>query len=180
MHASISDFLLDIVENSIEADSASMIVDLIENRTLLEVFVSDNGRGMDKETLKKIEDPVYTDGKKHRKRTVGLGIPFLKQAVEAVNGKFDIQSEPGMGTSIHFQFDLSHIDCPPLGNLPTAFLSMMLFDGDYKLTINRCYDEEKYSVSRTELIETVGELSSADSLILTKKYITSLEEDIFP
>jgi hypothetical protein len=36
--------------------------------------------------LKKIQDPFFTDGTKHIKRKVGLGIPFLMQAVSLSGG----------------------------------------------------------------------------------------------
>lgn len=50
---------------------------------------------MDEETLKKVKDPFFTDGEKHKERKVGLGIPFLIQA-EAAGGNLTFQSDPEM------------------------------------------------------------------------------------
>ena len=177
MHYAVSDFLLDIVQNSIEAGSSSVMVDYIEENGRLEVYISDDGKGMDAGTLAKVKDPFYTDGCKHEERNVGLGIPFLIQAVEAAGGGFDIKSEPGYGTSVYFTFDLTHIDCPPRGNLPMTFLAMMLFPGGYELAVRRKKDASEYEVNRSELRETLGNLEESDSLALAKKYLVSLEEE---
>jgi hypothetical protein len=177
VHFAVSDFLSDIVQNSIEAGSASVMVEYIEENGRLEVYISDDGKGMDAETLERVKDPFYTDGHKHENRKVGLGIPFLIQAAEAAGGGFDIKSELGYGTSVYFSFDLTNIDCPPQGNLPAAFLSMMLYPGDYELGIRRKADGLEYSVHRSELIDTLGNLEDVDSVILARQYLTSLEEE---
>ncbi|MGL4368765.1 MAG: ATP-binding protein, partial [Spirochaetota bacterium] len=76
MHHSVCDFLLDIVQNSIEAGSGVITVDLVEKKGILSVCVGDDGKGMDAETLSRVCDPFCTDGVKHEKRSIGLGLPF--------------------------------------------------------------------------------------------------------
>jgi len=107
MHICIDDYLLDIVQNSFEADSSQveLIVDQTEDR--LNCTVRDNGKGMDAEVRKRVLDPFYTDGKKHAKRKVGLGLPFLSQACEACEGTFALHSEVGVGTTVEFSFNLA-------------------------------------------------------------------------
>jgi hypothetical protein len=178
MHSSIADFISDIIENSIESGASSVIVDIIEENRVLRVYIADNGSGMDEDTLSKIKDPFYTGGAKHQHRKVGLGIPFIIQAVEAVNGEFDIKSEKGYGTSVYFSFDLSHIDSPPLGDIIKTTLFSMAFDGNYELVVNRHKNGKKYSVLRSDLLSALGEIQSADSLILAKNFISSLEEEL--
>lgn len=178
MHYQIADILIDIVQNSVEANSSLIIVDFIVNENKLTIFISDNGKGMDKETLQKAIDPFYTDGTKHKARKVGLGLPFLKQTCELAGGSFEIDSIKGEGTSLKMEFDLSNIDCPPIGDLSQAFLQTMLFEGDYELVINRTLNNKKYTVIRSELKDAIGDLIYADSLKLAKDYIAGLEEDI--
>jgi hypothetical protein len=175
---SICDFLLDIVQNSIEADSSLITLDVLEEENILQICIGDNGKGMDADTLKKIKDPFYTDGEKHKKRKVGLGIPFLMQSVEAVNGEFDIKSIPEEGTSVYFKFDMKNIDSPVLGDLPGTFLSLIIFDKEYDLLIHRRKDNNSYRVSKSELKDALGELNSAESLNLAKKYFASQEKDL--
>ncbi|MDD3058996.1 MAG: sensor histidine kinase, partial [Sphaerochaeta sp.] len=77
MHICIDDYLLDIVQNSFEAASSLVELVLDETESTLACLVRDNGKGMDAEVQKRVLDPFYSDGKKHAKRKVGLGLPFL-------------------------------------------------------------------------------------------------------
>ena len=178
MHSAICDFVSDIAQNAVEAGSTLVILDMRQTGPRLEVCVSDNGKGMDEETLKKAVDPFFTDGKKHQRRSVGLGLPFLKQAAEAAGGAFEIKSEPGMGTSVFFAFDLTNIDAPPVGNVSGTVMALFNYPGDYELVFNRELDGKKYSASRETLRETLGDMESADSLVLAEQYISSLEEEL--
>ena len=78
---------------------------------------------MDAETVKKISDPFITT---RTTRKVGLGIPFLKAAAEACQGKMEITSQPGVGTEITVFFQRSHIDRMPLGDLQSTFLDLLI------------------------------------------------------
>src|SRR5690554_1607615 len=142
MHASISDFISDICQNSIEADADFIEVEIEESITTVSVTITDNGIGMSEEIQRRLEDPFFTDGTKHIKRRVGLGIPFLIQAVEATEGVFLLESEVGKGTTIEFSFNVDSIDCPPMGSLVTAFVSMLTFSGEYQMVINRTLKRE--------------------------------------
>lgn len=54
--------LMDIAENSVAADSRNIRMDVLEDlhADLLKVSVTDDGRGMDDETAKRVLDPFYT------------------------------------------------------------------------------------------------------------------------
>jgi PAS domain S-box-containing protein len=78
-----------------------------ENRT--EVFVTDNGIGMDEETrnnlfiLNKKNSKYGTDNEKG----TGLGLILVKEFIEKHNGQIRVESEPGKGSS--FIFDIPKI-----------------------------------------------------------------------
>lgn len=116
--------VLDIVQNSISAGASLISVEIRERikEDLLEITVEDNGRGMDEETLKMVEDPFFTtkSGKK-----VGLGIPLLKQTALSTGGDLKVESQAGKGTRIKAQFPRSHIDLPPLGDLRGTILALV-------------------------------------------------------
>ena len=59
-------------------------------------------------------------------RKVGLGIPLLKEAAEACNGSLVLESKLGAGTKISVQFQHSHIDRMPLGDITTTFLHLLV------------------------------------------------------
>jgi hypothetical protein len=116
--------LLDIAENSIAAEASCIRIEVAEDtRTdLLQMSVEDNGRGMNPEMVAIVTDPFTTS---RTTRKVGLGIPLLKAAAEACNGFLKIESEPGKGTRLVVQFQRSHIDRMPLGDLVTTMLNLI-------------------------------------------------------
>ena len=185
MHAAICDFITDCVQNSVEAGSSRICLKYDKTGNMIKTVIEDNGKGMSREELEKARDPFYTDGSKHVKRKVGLGIPFLLHAVTLAGGAFDIKSAKGEGTKVEFTFDTSNIDTPPEGDIVSAVLQLMMFDGDFELEFFRSLkpvpekgEEYQYCVRRSELIDILGDLSDAESVNLARKYLLSQEENL--
>lgn len=63
----------------------------------LSISVTDDGAGMDSETLANIFEPFYSADKKGG---TGLGMVIVKSIVDAHEGRVEIDSEPGNGTSV--------------------------------------------------------------------------------
>lgn len=182
MHVAVCDFIADCLQNSIEAGSEHIVLDYLNDENLIKTVITDNGKGMTSEQLEKVRDPFYTDGTKHIKRKVGLGIPFLMQAVNLVDGYFTIESEAGAGTRVEFVFDKDHIDTPPEGDLISSVLQAMMFDGDFELEFRRAVIKNgvnrNYIIRRTELQDILGDLNSGTSISLAREFIRSQEEDL--
>ncbi|WP_022667760.1 two-component system sensor histidine kinase NtrB [Desulfospira joergensenii] len=72
--------------------------------TGLKIRVSDNGCGMDPETLDNIFDPYFTT----RSRGTGLGLSIVHRIVENLGGDIRVESEPGQGTDfiLFFPWDI--------------------------------------------------------------------------
>ena len=117
--------LLDIAENSISAGARNILIAVEENlhADRLKMVVEDDGKGMDAEMVASVIDPFVTS---RTTRKVGLGIPLLKAAAEACNGSFFINSSPGKGTRVSVEFQRSHLDRMPLGNLAETLLSLVV------------------------------------------------------
>lgn len=175
MHASVCDTLSDLVQNSIEAGASRVELDVYTGADRVEVCVSDDGKGMDEATLAQAVEPFYSEAGKHDHRRVGLGLPLLCQTAEAVNGAVDIRSAPGQGTTVRFTLDATHLDTPPLGDLATTVLGLMTFAGTYDLVLRRKTRSDSYTVSRMELIETLGNLAEVANLVLAKDYLKTQE-----
>ena len=178
MHASVCDTIADLVQNAIEAGASQVELVVDTGPDAIRVRVADNGKGMDQATLAKAADPFFSEAGKHDHRRVGLGIPLLLQTAEAVNGRVDIQSEPGRGTTVEFTFDARHLDTPPLGNLPETVLGLMTFCGAYDLVVRRQTPAGGYSVSRRELTEALGNLEEPSNLVLAREFLRSQEQDL--
>lgn len=182
MHAAVCDFILDCLQNSVEAGSEKIILSIMETPKRLAIEISDDGCGMTEQELARAVDPFYTDGQKHKKRRVGLGLPFLVQAVEQAEGEWKLESEKGKGTRLSFTFLLEHVDTPPIGDVSGMLLQAMLFDGSFELACERGLEKngksESYSVRRTEIIDILGDLTDSESLIMTRQYLRSQESDL--
>ena len=117
--------ILDIVENSVAAQADMIEIRVTEDKknNLLSVEIIDNGIGMDKETKKKVLDPFYTS---KTVRRFGLGLPLLSEAAKAANGQLSIESTKGEGTKVKADFQYTHIDRKPLGDMGQTIIILII------------------------------------------------------
>ena len=108
--------ILDIAENSITASAKMIGIRIIEDhaKDLLTIEIMDDGKGMDEHSLQKAIDPFFTT---RTTRKVGLGLSLLAQATRESDGKIELSSEPGKGTTVKAVFRLSHLDRKPIGDI---------------------------------------------------------------
>ena len=157
----ISLHLLDLAENSVSAGAQAITISVCEDLDTdrLTARIEDDGRGMDEETVRKVIDPFYTS---RTTRKVGLGIPLLKEAAEAANGRMKILSKPGAGTQIEATFQHSHIDRMPLGNLATVFLELLVAHPEnhwtFRYTARKNACEETFEFNDKPVKEILAEV----------------------
>ncbi len=154
----LSDHILDIVQNSLNAKSTliEIIIQTDKNTDLCTVKIKDNGCGMSGETLLRATDPFFTTRKT---RKVGLGLSLLKQNAEMANGKFSIQSEPGKGTTVEAVFQLSHIDRPELGDIWNTLYLSMLSNENVEFVYEHQTDKGLFKVSSAEIRKSIDGVS---------------------
>lgn len=116
--------ILDIAENSIRAGATEIKIRIEEDvdNNLLLVSISDNGKGMDEEMLKKAADPFFTT---KGERRIGLGLSLLGQAARESMGDFRINSEKDRGTVIEARFQYNHIDRKPIGDIAQTLIVLI-------------------------------------------------------
>ena len=144
----------------------------------LTASVLDDGRGMSPEMAASVVDPFVTS---RTTRKVGLGIPLFKTAAEACNGKLVINSEFGKGTRLDVEFQHSHIDRMPLGNLSSTLLTLFvaypqihwLFD--YAIIPANGKSEEKFVFDTQPVMAELGDISLTEPAVLAflREYIES-------
>lgn len=102
--------LLNLLSNSVkftpENGSITLTLEMNEIEKIVHVKVVDTGIGMSEKDLPKaLATFGQVDNSLSRKyEGTGLGLPLTKKLVELMNGKFDIQSQVGVGTTITLTF----------------------------------------------------------------------------
>lgn len=181
MYLTLSDLISDIVQNSIEANSSKITLEVEENQTGVKVLIQDNGKGMSKETLEKAQNSFFTDGTKHPKRNFGLGLPLLIQTVKQTEGEYQITSELGEGTSVYAFFNLANKNTPPLGEVANLFRQVLSFTGNFDMTIIRKKNTESeqlnYQLKKSEIVNVLGCLENAKTLELLGQFLTNQEKE---
>lgn len=92
-----------LVDNAVAATPEGGRILVVASRSKggpLQVVVSDNGRGMEPAVLARALEGLKLDAEgKAVERRQGLGLPLVRQLVEAHGGTLELVSEPGLGTS---------------------------------------------------------------------------------
>jgi len=142
--------ILDIAENSVAARADKIEIRISEDKKkdLLSVEVIDNGIGMDEETQKKALNPFYTS---KTVRRFGFGLSLLSEAAKAANGHFSIQSEKGEGTRIKADFQYSHIDRKPLGDIGQTIITIVIGNPEIDLIYMHKKNNQKYSLDTRKI-----------------------------
>jgi len=84
------------INNAIKyAESSHIIVQLSHSDTLLSIIIDDNGKGFDINAIDK-----------KRNSESGMGLLFMKERIQYINGRVFIKSIPGEGTRITFNIPI--------------------------------------------------------------------------
>jgi len=90
--------LCNLIKNALEAMEAGTkelkIVSRIENENVI-VTISDTGKGISKDKLKSIFDPLFTS----KIYGPGLGLTFAQKIIQDHKGTISVESDPGKGTT---------------------------------------------------------------------------------
>ncbi len=105
----LTQILVNLIGNSIKFTSNGSIVIKITNEGNInntistKISVSDTGIGIEKKYLKSIFDRFQQaeDSVTRKYGGTGLGLSIVQELVTIQNGKIDVESEPGKGTTFH-------------------------------------------------------------------------------
>ena len=93
---------MNIINNAIKFSNADgkISIKLKSYSNYISITISDNGCGMDEDTLKHIFDKFYQGDKSHSKEGNGLGLALVKRIVSLCKGEVTAESELNKGTTI--------------------------------------------------------------------------------
>lgn len=176
--------VLDLSENSVSAGASLVTISIIEKTEAdrLAICIEDNGRGMDKEFLKKVSDPFVTT---RTSRKVGLGIPLMQAACRRCEGDLVIESEKNVGTKLTATFKRSHIDRAPIGNMAETMVSLILAGSTGGRIVDFVYrhviDQKEFCMDTREIRAALGSevsLGEPDVLMWIKDFINEGMENL--
>ncbi len=154
--------ILDIAENSVKARADRIDIALFEkeDNTML-LSITDNGCGMDADTLAKVTDPFFTT---RTTRPVGMGISLLKLAAEQTGGWLTVDSVSEKdnaeqhGTVLKALFHRDHLDCVPLGDVISTLITLIQGSPEINFTFSHVIPEGEVRLDTNELRQVLGEV----------------------
>jgi hypothetical protein len=166
--------ILDIVQNSIKAESTRICIDILdsEKKDSMRIIISDNGTGMNEETLKRAGNPFFTS---RTTRKTGLGISLLRQQSEQAGGSLKLSSVWGEGTVLTSWFLRSHPDRQPLGDIAGTLTILIGANPNISFLYSHATDSGRYFISTDEVREYLAtdDLSSYDLMNDLKEMINT-------
>ena len=149
--------VLDIAQNSVSANATLVEIEIIEDTAKCELLIGiyDNGKGMTPEQLENVRDPFFTT---RTTRKVGMGIPLFRFAAEMTGGRFDIESEVGVGTQVRAYFKTDHLDFTPVGDMASTFISLVTMNLHMDFVYRRKLDSQEFTVDTRQLKEILGDV----------------------
>ena len=149
--------IMDIVENGVAAGASLIGLSLQEDSSenWLRITITDNGRGMNDEVLKKALDPFFTT---RTTRRVGLGLSLIREASKRCDGEFHIQSREGKGTEVTVSFRLDHIDLAPLGDMASSLTSLIMGNSTVDFVYTHSVDGKVFELDTRQIKEELDEV----------------------
>ena len=96
--------LINLLSNAVKFshDGGSVALALKRQGRMLNISVTDSGIGMHRETVERIGEPFLQaqDGLSRRYEGTGLGLSIVKGLVSLHEGRLEVVSEPGTGTTV--------------------------------------------------------------------------------
>ncbi len=111
----IEQVLINLIVNASQAipDDRRGLIKVATNyeNERITVLVEDNGKGMNESTVNQIFNPFFTT--KRAKGGTGLGLAIAYRIVEEHNGKIQVKSKPGVGTTFIIRIPTLQLAPPP-------------------------------------------------------------------
>ena len=157
--------ILDIAENSVKAGATLISVEVCYCPVVdkLTVTITDDGCGMDAETVRRVCDPFYTT---RTTRKVGMGLSLMKMEAQMSGGDLSIESTVGEGTTVTSWFDPGNIDMPPLGDLTSSITTLIQGSPDIDFVFTHRTPAGEYTLDTGEIRQIMGDISLSEPEII--------------
>jgi hypothetical protein len=153
----LSLYLLDVLENSVRAGAATIAVEVAADRRtgILTISVDDDGPGLPV-TADEALDPFFTTKKG---KSTGLGLSLFRQAAEAAGGGLSVSRSTDLGgVAVRAWMDLANVDRPPLGDVATTIMMMVVTNPEVDLSVAVVDGDERLHLRGEQLPQRLPDL----------------------
>jgi hypothetical protein len=167
----ISLHILDIVQNSLQAEASEICIEVNEliNENQYRIVISDDGIGMSEEQIKNVLDPFFTT----KNKKTGLGLPLLKQHAELAGGTVSIKKGTSKGITVTATFEHENIDRQPLGDIACTLTGIIRANPGLHLTYKHSYNDNTFIFDTEEFKNELGDIpiNSAEVLNFMAEFV---------
>src|SRR6185312_7561477 len=167
--------LTNLVFNAVDAmpDGGTLTVRTSALAAHIEIAVTDTGMGMDEETRRRCLEPFFTT---KGDRGTGLGLAMVYGVVRRHSGEIEIESTPGVGTTVRLRFASVAALEIPLSEVPETApvgLRLLVVDDDpvVNKTLRQILEIEGHEVTTAmggqEAIDLVHGVRNAFDVVIT-------------
>ncbi len=107
----VSEAIVNLIDNAVKYSTETKFIKILIGNENGFVFIeiSDKGIGISEEDQKKVFDKFYrvSSGLVHTTKGTGLGLSLVKQIMDAHNGKVELKSKVGEGSSFKLMFPVN-------------------------------------------------------------------------
>ncbi len=113
--------VFNLLDNALKYSADDPVINIQLSRpfqNILELKVSDNGPGINKEYQIKIFEKFFRipDGDKHNIKGYGLGLSYVKEIIASHKGNIVVESEPGKGSTFILRLPMKEAPVVDLGD----------------------------------------------------------------
>jgi len=164
-----------LIQNAVEASAPGGVVEVScrGGDGTVQLEVRDEGRGMGHEVLARAFEPFFTT--KGEGARAGLGLPTLRTLVRATNGRLELASREGEGTSALITWPAPSLDQPEAADTPTR--RILIVDDDeamrrrISVLLRRSPYETETAGSASEALRRLAEADPGFDLVLTDVFM---------
>ena len=101
----ITQVLINLITNARDAmppEGGEINITTKKTATMCQIFIKDNACGMSEETLSHLFEPLFTT----KLKGIGLGLPIVKEIIDAHQGKITVTSTKNVGTTFKIEIPL--------------------------------------------------------------------------
>jgi len=96
---------------------------------------------------------------------VGLGLPLLDMVAQQCGGQLTIQSELHKGTVVTVCFPHDHIDRPPLGNIKSTMLTLVIGNPQINFCFSYRYEDREFGFCSKDITDLLDGISLSHPLV---------------